>query len=317
MKVSKELKVGLFMVLTITILYVGFNYLKGIDFFSTTDKYYAIYENVDGLNTSNPVYINGFVVGRVSDIKLLQKESRNILVEIDIDGEIILGDSATATLNSDFLGNKSILLYPGNIQQPIEAGDTLIARLDRGLTDILAESAQPVANNLEATIKKINGLLDQLSGSGGKVDSILNNLSEVTADLKPAIKDTKSKLDTLLVNYNSLGKNLNNKLDQLEPTFKNMKVITDSLKTLELNNTIDEANKTLKELRKALDFFTKNEGTLNKLVTDDSLYVNLNRAVLNLDTLINHFDSAPKDFLSPLGRKRSKIERKREKEKND
>ena len=305
------------MVLTITILYVGFNYLKGIDFFSTTDKYYAIYENVDGLNTSNPVYINGFVVGRVSDIKLLQKESRNILVEIDIDGEIILGDSATATLNSDFLGNKSILLYPGNIQQPIEAGDTLIARLDRGLTDILAESAQPVANNLEATIKKINGLLDQLSGSGGKVDSILNNLSEVTADLKPAIKDTKSKLDTLLVNYNSLGKNLNNKLDQLEPTFKNMKVITDSLKTLELNNTIDEANKTLKELRKALDFFTKNEGTLNKLVTDDSLYVNLNRAVLNLDTLINHFDSAPKDFLSPLGRKRSKIERKREKEKND
>jgi len=312
-KISKELKVGVFMVAAISILYLGFNYLKGIDFFTSNDKYYAIYENVDGLNTSNPVFINGFVVGRVSDIKLLQDRDDKVLVEVDISGEIVIGDSAVATLNSDFLGNKSILLSPGDISKPKKVGDTLIAKLDKGIADILAESAQPVANNLEATIKKINAMLDQLVGTGGKIDSILTDFKQVSAILKPTISDTKVRLDSILTNYNALGGNLNKRLDQLGPTLDNMKVITDSLKSLELKSTIVETNKTLTELRKALDYFTKNDGTLNKLVEDDSLYVNLNRAILNLDTLLNHFDNAPKDFLSPLGRKRSKIERKRRK----
>lgn len=313
MKISKEFKVGVFMVITITVLYLGFNYLKGIEFFSSTNKYYAIYENVDGLNESNPVFINGFVVGRVSDIKLLQRDGGKVIVEVDIEGSIEIGDSATATLNSDFLGNKSITLSPGDIDRPIEPGDTLIARLDRGIADILAESAQPVANNLEATIKKINAILDNLSGNGEKINEMMDQLKQTPLILNTTIRKANDSLAVVATTYRELGVELNKTVVMARPMLRNMTQLTDSLKRVDLQNTLNKVNQSLAKLNETMEYFTKNEGTLGKLVKDDSLYVNLNTAILNLDTLLNHFDEAPKDFLAPLGRNREKIERKKRK----
>ncbi|MEM6523884.1 MAG: MlaD family protein [Bacteroidota bacterium] len=313
MSISKEFKVGLFMVITIAILYLGFNYLKGIDFFSSSNKYYAIYDNVNGLNVSNPVLINGFAVGRVSGIRLLQSSSDQVLVELDIDGEIILGDSASATLNSDFLGNKSILLYPGDISRPIQAKDTVIAVLDKGITDILAESAQPVANNLEATIKKINLVLDQLSGTGGKIDSILMDFKAASSELKPIMLRTENSLDSVLTTYNQTGLKVSATIDDLKPALENFRQLSDSLKRLELSKTIAQVNTTLETLTSAIDKMANNDGTLGKLMTDDSLYVNLNKAVRSLDQLLIHMDTQPKHFFAPLGKSAKKIEKDRRK----
>lgn len=313
MKVSKEFKVGLFVVSGITILYLGFNYLKGVDFFSSNNKFYAVYSNVDGLNESNPVFISGFAVGRVSRIKLIQNDGDKVLVELELKEGIIVGDSAAATLNSDFLGNKSIALHPGDISKPLKGGDTLIALLDRGLADILAESAQPVANNLEATIKKVNGILDKVSRAGGKIDSILTDFKGASAAIKPSILRIRSSLDTTLSTYDKLGKKLNDKLDKLNPILNNVNHITDSLKSLRLNETVARVNTALEKLSQAIENFSESKGTLGKLINSDSLYNNLNQAILSLDRLLIHFDTSPKHFLSPLGKSSEKIERERRK----
>ncbi|HMG92309.1 MAG TPA: MlaD family protein, partial [Chryseolinea sp.] len=109
MKLSKELKVGLFMAVSITLLYFGFNFLKGIDFFSTSNKYYAIYQNVDELTESNQVFLNGYAVGRVSAIEIQQAKNR-VIVVLDIDSDIVLTDSSTALLNGRLLGGRYIQL---------------------------------------------------------------------------------------------------------------------------------------------------------------------------------------------------------------
>lgn len=304
------------MVAAITILYLGFNYLKGIDFFSSNDKYYAIYDNVDGLNASNPVLINGFAVGKVSEIRLLQGQSGQVLVELDINGDIIIGDSAVVTLTGDFLGNKSILLDPGNIDIPKQPGDTLISRLDRGIADILAESAQPVANSLESTIKKINAILDNLSGNGEKINRLFDKFEQTPVLLNSTIVQTRENLGQLTDTYNKVGGELNLTLAQVRPVLRNMNQFTDSLKRLELQKTLNEVNKAVANLNTAIEHFTKNEGTLGRLLNEDSLYVNLNNAILNFDSLANHIDEVPKDYFSPLGRKKEKIKRRREKEKS-
>ena len=314
MSISKEFKVGLFMVISITILYLGFNYLKGIEFFSTTDKYYAVYGNVNGLNVSNPVLINGYIVGRVSDISIMQGNENQILVELDINGDIVLGDSAEATLNSDFLGNKSISLKTGNISVPINSGDTLLAVLDKGITDILAESAQPVANNLEATIKKINTILDQLGGTRGKIDSILNEMHMTPRLLNATLISTKHNLDSITRTYNQVGIDLSTTLKGAKPMLNNLTQFTDSLKRMELNKTIKETNATLEKLNKAVVHFTDENGTLGKLVKDDSLYIHMKSAVQSLDELLKHMDKNPKHFFAPLGKSSKKIEKDRKKE---
>ena len=90
---NREFKVGLFAVIALAALYYGFYFLKGIDFFSTTTKYYVVYDNVDNLAVSNPVQVSGFAVGRVSDIRIQTDKNHRVLVEIDIDSKIKLGDS--------------------------------------------------------------------------------------------------------------------------------------------------------------------------------------------------------------------------------
>lgn len=297
------------MVIIIAVLYLGFNYLKGIDFFSDSNKYYVVYENVNGLNVSNPVTVNGFSVGRVSRISLDQAKQNEVIVELDISGEVILGDSATATLNSDFLGNKSILLSTGDISAPLEPGDTLIAILDKGIAEMLAESAQPVANNLESTIKKINAILDNLSGNSGKINRIMDRLEKTSVMLNATIAETKENLGKVTTTFTEVGENVNGTLAKTQPVLENMEVFTDSLKQLEMKKTLEEVNLTLEKLGNAVDKFTTNEGTLGKLMNDDSLYVNLNQAAESLDELLNHLNTQPKHFFSPLGKSKKKIER--------
>lgn len=301
------------MVLCFTILYLGFNYLKGIDFFTTSNKYYAIYKNVDGLNVSNPVLINGFAVGRVSSIKLLQGSRNRILVELDIDGDIVLGDSAVAKLNSDFLGNKSILLGTGNISKPLEVGDTLRAVLDRGIVDLLTESAEPVADNLQATIKKLNSILDEFEGNGAKINEMVEHLSKTPKILNATIVDVNGQLRQITSKFAEIELNLQKSLEGTQPMMQNLTQFTDSLKNLEINKTIQQTQKTIESLNAAVDQFSNNKGTLGKLINDDSLYVNLNRTVKDLDQLLIHFDNNPKHFLGPLGKSPKKIERDRRK----
>ncbi|MEQ8924827.1 MAG: MlaD family protein [Fulvivirga sp.] len=314
MKISKEFKVGVFMVAGISILYLGFNYLKGQDFFSSNDKYYAIYANIDGLNVSNPIMINGFTVGRVSKITLLQKDNDKVLVEMDIRGEIVIGDSTIAVLNSDFLGNKSISLRGGNIGVPLQSGDTLQSQLDKGIADILAESAQPVANNLEATIKKINAILDNLQGNGERVNEMMEELAKSPRILNASIYELRKNAIEMMATYDQVGKELNTTLKSTKPAIRNFTAFSDSLKQMELQTTVARANQALADLSSAIEHFSKNEGTLGKLINDDSLYLNLNSAVQSLDKLLIHIDTNPKHFFSPLGKSKEKIEKERRKE---
>ena len=123
---NKEVKVGIIGVIGLVFFYLGSNFLKGIDFFSPINRYYALYENVDGLIVANPIIVNGFTVGRVSDIKILQNRENKILVSMDIDEGLVIGSNSKATLSSnDFLGSKAIVLTIGDITNPIDEGDTI------------------------------------------------------------------------------------------------------------------------------------------------------------------------------------------------
>ena len=143
MKKNKELVVGLFMAATIVLLYYGFHFLKGSDFFSTKTKYYTVYDNIDQLAVGNPVLVNGYAVGQVSRIKILQNKQNKVLVEINIDSDVSLGDSTKAILDSDFLGGKSILLSIGKVTKRLPPNDTIHAEVAKGMFDVISETATP------------------------------------------------------------------------------------------------------------------------------------------------------------------------------
>jgi len=316
MNISKEVKVGLFMVVSLVLLYVGFNYLKGIDFFSSTKKYYAVYNNVDKLMPSNQVYINGYAVGRVSKIQYQQQRNR-VLVEMEIGSDIVLGDSTVAILNGDILGTKFIQLNVGSIENPLKAKDTLRSEVAKGIADFLAENAAPVADNLQSTLRKLNTILDNLGKNSEKLDEIFNDFKATPKLLNNTLSNTNSKMDGLADNLKAVTENVNGALAELKPTLTNFKSFSDSLKSIEMNATLTKAQQALTKLNETLGRLSKGDNTMSKLMMDDTLYVNLNKLLLSLDTLATHMNENPKHFFAPLGKSRSKIQRDLEKQQKE
>ncbi|MEO9850654.1 MAG: MlaD family protein [Reichenbachiella sp.] len=308
---SKEVKVGLFAIISGAILYLGFNYLKGKVFFSPTNKYYVLYQNIDGLNVSNPVIVNGYAVGRVSTIGILQERDNQIIVELDVDENVVLGDSTVAELvNSDFLGSKAILLNIGDLSRPIESGDTLISKIDKGL-QALFESAQPITANLTVTIRRINEILLGMEGAGERLLTTLDNANITMKSVNILVRQNNPKIKQTFDNLNTLLPTITERVNQLNPILANADSTMNMIKGLPLDSAVVSLDETLSELTVLLKSINEGNGTLSKVIKEDSLYNNLYKTIEDLDRLLLHLDENPKHFLGPLGKSKKKIAKER------
>ncbi len=305
-RMSKEFKVGLIALVSGVMLYYGFNYLKGIDFFSATNKYYAVYDNVDGLVPGNPVKFNGYAVGRVTNIKLTPNQD-SILVQFDIQESINLNDSSTALLTStDFLGTKGIVLTIGTSENMIEPGDTLISYRDRGLEEIL-ESATPVANNLNVTITRINEILVGLKGSGEKINTTLDDLHRTFENINRIMESNEDNIEQIAAVTKTTIQNLNQKIERLGPVIKKADGVMDSLNNLEMAQTLAHIDSVMITLNQTLTLMKSENSSIGKLLYSDTLYQNINTTMEDLQGFVHHFRNYPKDFVRPLGRKHKKL----------
>jgi phospholipid/cholesterol/gamma-HCH transport system substrate-binding protein len=308
MKLSKEFKVGLFMVVALALLYFGFNFLKGIDFFSTTNKYYAIYQNVDKLTESNQIFLNGYAVGRVSNIEIQQSRDR-VIVELDIDSDIVLTDSSIAMLNGEILGGRFIQLDVRTGGKKLDPKDTMRSEVAKGIMDFITQNAQPVASSLTTTLKKVNELLENLSGNSKRLDTLFAGLQSTPRLLNTTLTTANTNINDLGANFKTVATNLNGTLEELKPTIANLHVVSDSLKMMQLNGTVKKAQESLTKLNETLAKLNKGDNTASKLLTEDTLYVNLNKMLQSIDSLAQHFNNNPRHFLSPLGKSSKKIEK--------
>ena len=307
---NKELKVGIIGVIGLVFFYLGSNFLKGIDFFSPVSRYYAVYENVDGLIVANPIIVNGYSVGRVSDIRILQNRDNKILVSMDIDKDLIIGINSKATLSSnDFLGSKAIVLSIGDINSPINEGDTIMSEIAGGLSELL-EKATPITDNLGVTISRLNDILASLRGSGDMITTTLDNLNSVLTNTNDLIDNNEETITTTLENLNSLTDDLSKKLSDIDPIIKGANDMISNLNRVDFENTFNQIDILLTSMNGVFDDIESGEGgTLSLLLSDDSLYNNLNKTAFDLDKLLQHINENPKHFFAPLGKSRKKIER--------
>lgn len=301
------------MVAAITLLYFGFNFLKGIDFFSTSNKYYAIFSNVGKLTESNQIFLMGSAVGRVSNVQIEQGRNR-VLVELDIDSDIVLTKSSVAVLDGELLGGKFIRLNIKPDGTRLQAKDTLRSEVAKGLMDIFSENAEPVSENLSSTLKKLNTVLDNLNANSKRLDTVFRGLQPTPALLNRTLSTANANISELSTSFKSVAGNLNSSLNDLKPTLENFRSLSDSLKQMELTATLNQAQQSLTRLTQTLNNLNDGDNTMSKLMTEDTLYVNLNRLLQSVDSLATHFNENPRHFLAPLGKSKKKIQRELKKE---
>lgn len=297
-KLRKEARIGIFTVAMIFILYWGINFIKGTDLFRGTNTYYALYDQVGGLQISSQVVIQGYKVGVIRSMNFDPQESGRIAVELGIKSKFKIPVNSKARVFSDgLMGGKAIEIVLGDSGQYLNSGDTLYSELDKDILELagsefeyIKQKANVIINELTATLKNVNALLEQNTDN---VTTTMDNLARMSGTLSNVLSAESEQLKSIIDNMNALSHTLKESGPKVDRIMANMESFTDSLRTSDISNAVDELTATLSQLNTALGTINDGKGTAGKMLTDEQLYDSLAEAASNLSLLLEDLKANP------------------------
>src|SRR5882724_2059552 len=153
MKISNETKVGTLTAVAITLLILGFNYLKGKSITTRNDQIFGIFANVEGLQPSNPVFINGLQVGKVASMKKKDKNLTGIVVIVELTEDVNIPDNSVAAIDNQLLGTTSVKIELGGSKKYLDDGDSIRTAELPGLQKKLENTLNPAISNINKTLQ--------------------------------------------------------------------------------------------------------------------------------------------------------------------
>ena len=299
MKFTKEIKVGFLAVLGIMMSVFSYNYLKGINLFDKNRKFIVKYGKVDGLSVSNPVTMNGFKIGKVQKINFNSKNTRELLVDIIIDNDVVFAKTSLAELyETGLIGGKAIAIIPDYKNDSTIAldGDYLKGVITPGLTELVNQilpqvqlQIEAVMKNAEIVLQNINTLFDDETKK--ELKSSIEDFSNLTSSLS----ETSDEISKLIANN---SENLTNSLSDFRSASNNIKSITDSLNSDDIKSITTNLNSLVNNLNSITTSLKNSEGTAGKLINDKSIYDNLENATNQLNRLIEDIKLNPSRYIN-------------------
>lgn len=284
---TKEAKIGLVSIVSLVLLYVGINYLKGINLFQPVNHYYVSFKNVKGVTISSPVFIEGFKVGLVRDIVYDYSTTGKITVEVSLEDKMRLNKGSYITVVNSFLGGAELHIHLNTyVDDYLKPGDTIEGRMEE-------EMMQAIQQNI---LPGVEGMLP-------KIDSILVGLQ--TLINHPALTRSLEHIETTTGNLETTSRQLNRLLSQdvpgivndLHTITSNFSEVSSNLKELDLATTVNSINATLANLKLTTDKLNSTDNSVGLLLNDKALYDNLNSTMDNASKLLLDLRENPKRYV--------------------
>ena len=288
-KFTKEIKIALVVIAGLIILFFGMNYLKGLDIFSSSNKYFISFKDISGLASSSPIYADGYKVGVVRSINYDYNNAGSIMVEASIDNQLRIPKGSSAEIISDMLGNVKVnLLLANNPRERVEPGGIINGDINAGTLGQMKDIVPAVINmlpKLDSLVTSLNILLadPSLANSLHNVEKISNNLIVTT-----------SSLNTMLYNLNKDVPTLMCKAGRI---MDNTEVLTSNLNKIDVTGTMSRIDDTLDNIHQFTSCLNNNSGSLGLLMNDPCLYNNLNATIKSADSLMIDLKAHPKRYV--------------------
>ncbi|MDR2979085.1 MAG: MlaD family protein [Bacteroidales bacterium] len=295
-KVNKKIKVALFCIAALIVFYFGANFLKGIDIFGKRSYYYAVFDDIGTLSPSSIVTLNGYKIGKVNKINLLNNNPVKICAEILIMENVnIPKDSYFEVVKKDILSNAVVDVKLGTSKTIAQSRDTLVAIVGGDMFSSLLDnlggtlaSVQSIATELSTNLVD-NGGIEKLNNSIAKFESTMSNIDQIVAENGAEIK----YMITSLTLFSQKLKEASPKLELLVDNFNDL---TDTVK-IEIATLVNQTGQTLEAVNTFMSMLNNPDGNVGKLLNDNTLYNNLNAATDNLDKLLIDLKANPGRYI--------------------
>jgi phospholipid/cholesterol/gamma-HCH transport system substrate-binding protein len=303
MKIKKEVKIGLFAAMMILCLYLGVNYLKGKEVFSSDRTYYTLFDQTNGLQTSSPVLLRGVKVGSVTDIGFDYGKSERVVVTVAIKrGFNIPTDSYLKLFSNGLMGGKAIEIVKGSEATYFEKHAVIPSQTENDLLEYASVSVEELLSKLDDAIASLTttlGNIDTLvEDNAVAIHGTMTNIEKLTGRLDDLLADEKEHIDEIMSGIGSLSLNLKRNSDHIDNVVASADRIVDSLDKANLKGVVDSLAITIGRVNGVLGQITEGSGSVSKLVDDPRLYDSLVAATANLSYLLEDLKAHPSRYIN-------------------
>ena len=310
---ARNIKVAIFAIIALAILYVGIKFLKGIKIFGHKQYYYGVFEDIGGLHESTNLLLNGYPIGKVTNISLLSSNPIRICAEFLVTEKLdIPADSKFLVAQTDVLGGVAVNVVMGTSSTMAKHGDTLACGLQGGgLTDGLDDlkgQLQSVLASVDTIGLSLRETFRPSDSQNGALmlKSTLVNLEASTQHLNNLLANNEAKVSNAVGKLNELATALNAATPKINTIIQNFDNISDSIAKSNVSTLINDAQQTITHLNAITTSIEKGDGTVGQLMNNDSLYNNINSTVEQLNTLLKDFQAHPSRYINLFGKKKDK-----------
>lgn len=307
MKYSKEIKAGLIAVLAIVGFVFLFQFMKGKSFFVSDNIFYAKFDNVDGLQVSNPISINGLKVGQVDKIiPVTGKDGKlHFVVRLLIDKIYGFSKNSTAEIfEPGIMSGKEMrvnLVYDNAAFA--KTGDTLKGTSQLSLMSNLSSQVGPVKDQLQSVLAKVdstvaatNKLLDEQNRR--EIKALLISLNQTVASFKQTSDNTNKLISSNQKGIEDVVHNANETMKSAKTAVDKYGNVAENIDTKQLNQTVERLAEVSSKLNQVVSGIQNGEGSLGKLTKDEQLYKNLSETSANLNNLVKDIKENPKRYIN-------------------
>jgi len=315
LKISREIITGIITIAAITLLVLGVNFLKGNSFFGGDQVYYAYFPSSGGVTPATSVYVNGVDVGKVLDIEYLpnSKDSlKKVKITFNISTENLkLPIGSTVEAGGIDLLAKGLTIHINDDMSKgyHKFGSTLPGIVSVDMTSQVKAYADPLNKKLQGALLSIDNMVkgvsafwdttatSQIESSMKEIKVAIRKFGNAADQIEGLLADERLRLARIMNNVEEITLNLRRSNDTVKAIIGDVKAITNDLVTADFTGTIEQAKNTLANVNKILEDANNGEGTLGKLVKDDSLYYEIIESNDALQALVNDLTAHPERYI--------------------